>query len=177
MLTSDYKSCQTEPAHLTPSLPRALSSRVALVHVANRATALTADTSSPRVDQHAPVVVDAPRGSSVAAAHHRLHDSDRPGPAPTGSGPRNRPHACARCASAERLLSRAGWRGSRHSFGDQPELREDGVPAADQQATPRGRIGFGRQRAIARWLASRAAKAIATPPQQLVVCERWRLGA
>ena len=56
--------------------------------------------------KHAPVVLDAPSGTSVAAAHHRLDDSDRPGPPGTaGSGARNRPHACARSASAERLLS------------------------------------------------------------------------
>jgi hypothetical protein len=37
--------------HIAPSLPRALSWRVALVHVANRATAFTADGPSLRVDQ------------------------------------------------------------------------------------------------------------------------------
>lgn len=95
MLTSACESYETEAAHLAPSLPRALSWGVALVHVANRATALIADASSPRVDQHAPVVADAPRGTSVAAAHHRLNDSDRL--ARTGrpaAGARNRPHAC-----------------------------------------------------------------------------------
>ena len=142
MLTSAHGSWQTEAAHLAPSLPRALSSRVALVHAGNRATALTADTSSPRVDQHAPVVVDAPGGTSFAAAHHRLHDSNHPGPAPTGSGPRNRPHACARSASAERLLSCAGWRGSRHSFGDRAQIRDDAVLAGASKQTLSGAVAI-----------------------------------
>ena len=68
MLTSAHENCQREAAHLAPSLRRAQSWRVALVHVANRATALSTDASSPRVDQHAAIVVEAPRGTSVAAS-------------------------------------------------------------------------------------------------------------
>ena len=99
MLTSACESYETEAAHLAPSLFRALSWGVALVHVANRATALIADASSPRVDQHAPVVADAPRGTSVAAAHHRLNDSDRPGPHRTAGSGRPQSSACVRPAA------------------------------------------------------------------------------
>jgi hypothetical protein len=45
--------------------------------------------------------------------------SSWPCPGRPAAGARNRPHACARSATAERLLSCAGWRGSCHSFGDE----------------------------------------------------------
>jgi hypothetical protein len=77
--------------------------------------------SSPRVDTHAPVVVDTPRGTSVAAAHHRLHGSDRPAPPrPAGSGgPQSaacvRPQVLCRTTPFVRWLARVAvllWRRS-----------------------------------------------------------------
>lgn len=55
-LTSACESCQRATAHLAPSLPRALSWRVALAHVANRDTAsrLTIACTIPIVPAPAP---------------------------------------------------------------------------------------------------------------------------